>query len=47
MSSKGLAVNDLHAEILVRRALKRYLYKQVELAQASQPTILVPTNKGE
>lgn len=47
IATSGLPVNDMHAEILVRRAMKKYLYRQIELVQASQPSVLVPVDNGE
>ena len=47
MSSSGRVVNDLHAEILVRRAMKKYLYHQLHLIESSQPSIFIPTGNGE
>lgn len=47
LSHTGRAINDLHAEILVRRALKKYLYNQLQLALTSLPSVFVSTGKGE
>ena len=36
ISDSGLAVNDCHAEVIVRRALNRFLYAQLELCAKDQ-----------
>ncbi|XP_067950012.1 A-to-I RNA editing regulator adr-1-like isoform X2 [Watersipora subatra] len=43
MSHIGSVVNDLHAEVLVRRAMKNYLYTQLDLVKSGLPSILVPS----
>lgn len=44
MRHDGRAVNDMHAEILVRRALKRFLLYQIDLVNQDKPSIMVKTN---
>ena len=46
MSHIGSVVNDLHAEVLVRRAMKNYLYTQLDLVKSGLPSILVPSATG-
>ena len=43
MRHDGRAVNDMHAEILVRRALKRYLLYQIDLLNEGKPSIMHKT----
>ncbi|KAM4604705.1 double-stranded RNA-specific editase B2-like [Polymixia lowei] len=47
VSDQGLTVNDCHAEVIVRRALVRFLYAQVELLLCKRPeeSIFIP-DKG-
>lgn len=48
LSVSGGAVNDCHAEVVARRCLCEYLYKQLELhtEDNSVESILEPTKKG-
>lgn len=47
LSVTGLAVNDSHAEILVRRALLRFFYAQLRLHSQEQSSASIFEKKGE
>ncbi len=49
MSESGLAVNDCHAEVVTRRCLMRFFYKQLDLCASNQSesSILERTSTGK
>jgi len=46
MLTTGQAINDSHAEVLTRRAFRRFLLDQVRLLAEGEESILVPAKGG-
>ena len=46
LSDSGLAVNDCHAEVIVRRALVRFLYSQLDLVAKGQGEVSIFEQKS-